>query len=273
MKVNIANVLVDNITGPETLDRISEFIASGRPHYIVTTYSEFVVFASQDKDYLEVLNKADLSLPDGVGILWAAKYLSIPASSWLSAVWQLKYTLWSILLYPGFVHQPIHEKVSGSKLIWDIAKLALQNNYSLALVGGEDSVAATSAQILKSKFPGLKINLAISGGKPFDVQTIKEIAESNSDILFVANQPPRQEKWIAENISNLNVRVAIGVGGTFDYIAGKRSAAPKIFITLGLEWLWRLITQPWRIKRMWNALPVFIWTIYKFKLKNLDGKS
>jgi N-acetylglucosaminyldiphosphoundecaprenol N-acetyl-beta-D-mannosaminyltransferase len=246
MKVNIANVLVDNVTKDETIQKIDEFVQSGKAHYIVTTYSEFIVFADRDPKYREVLNRADLSIPDGMGIVWAGNYLS--------------------------GSKVIKEKVSGSKLIWDIAKLAASKNYSMALVGGEDSVAAQSAYELKQKYPSLRVNLALSG-RPFDESTVKEIASSNSDILCIAYAPPKQEIWIADNLSYFNVKVAIGLGGTFDYLAGKRIEAPGWMSRIGMEWLWRLITQPYRIKRIWNAVPVFATIIYKSKLKQSHGKN
>lgn len=269
MKVNIANVLVDKITKSETLRQIEEFVLSGKPHYIVTTYSEFVVFASHDPEYLKVINQADLSLPDGAGILWAAKYLSLNAPHPFGAFLKLVYTGASLIFKPSYVRNVLPEKISGSKLIWDIARLASEKNFSLALVGGADSTAAQVSQVLKSKFPELQINLAISGGHPFDQKTVEEINRSNSDILFVANQPPFQEKWIAQHIHELNVKVAIGLGGTFDYLAGKKPYAPDWMIALGLEWFYRMLTQPSRIRRMWNAVPVFISIIYKYKLEQI----
>lgn len=265
MRIDIAGVFVDNISKEDTIKKIDEFVQSGKPHLIVTTYSEFIVFATRDEEYRKVLNSASLSLPDGIGILWAAKYLSLKP---IVAFWQLIYTLVYTLVKPSSVRTVIHERIVGSQLIWDMAKLASEENYSLALVGGQHSVAALTAGELKKKFPSLKINLALSGA-PFSEQTAKEIAESNSDILLIAYSPPHQETWIAENLTKLNVKVAMGLGGTFDYIARKRLSAPKFVHYMGLEWLWRLITQPYRIKRIWNAVPVFVWKVYKYKIKDL----
>jgi len=241
MKIDIAHVLVDNVTKEEVLKNIDSYIASGTPHYIVTTYSEFVVFAKHDPQYLKVLNQAALSIPDGIGIVWAGNFLT--------------------------GKKIIIEKVSGSKLIWDIARLAAEKNYSMALVGGTDNVATLASEALRKKFPNLKINLALSD-KSFDQNIVQEIAASNSDILCIAYAPPKQEIWIADNLQRLNVRVAIGLGGTLDYLAGKRSYAPNWMIALGLEWLWRLITQPWRVKRIWNAIVVFSFIVLKYKFSH-----
>jgi N-acetylglucosaminyldiphosphoundecaprenol N-acetyl-beta-D-mannosaminyltransferase len=241
MKVDVAGVLVDNVTKDETIAKIDEFVQNGKPHHIVTVYSEFIVFSNRDSKYREILNEAALSLPDGMGVVWAANFLAGKTI--------------------------ITTKVSGSRLIWDIAKLAQESSYSLALVGGEDSVAAQSAYELKKKFPNLTINLALSG-KPFNESTVQEIARSNSDILCVAYAPPKQEMWIAENLPKLNVKVAIGLGGTFDYLANKKIQAPDWISNVGLEWLWRLITQPYRIPRMWNAIVVFSYLVLKTKFKS-----
>ncbi|MBX4204590.1 MAG: WecB/TagA/CpsF family glycosyltransferase [Candidatus Doudnabacteria bacterium] len=243
MKIDIAKVLVDNLTKEETIRRLDEYIQTGKPHYVVTTYSEFVVFANRDQRYLEVLNKADLSIPDGIGVVWAGNFLS--------------------------GKKLIPEKVSGSRLIWDVTRLAADKNYSIALVGGENSVAAQAANKLRAAYPNLKVNLSLSDNT-FDEQLVRQIANSNSDILCIAYAPPKQEIWIAKNLSKLNVKVAIGLGGTFDYLAGKRKYAPDWMVGLGLEWLFRLITQPWRIKRMWNAIVVFSFIILKYKF---HGKS
>ncbi len=266
MKVDIAGVAVDALTKSEALEEVDSFLKSSNSHLAVTVYSEFIVFAHRHPEYRKVLNSADLSLADGFGILWAAKYLSQPRSNWLVELIRLKLSLVRALFDKKDFKTIIPEVITGSRLIWDLAKLAEERGYSMALVGGEDSVAAQTGYELKLKFPNLKVNLALSGGVPFDDKTVREIAESNSDILLIAYSPPKQEMWLAENLNQLNMKLAIGVGGTFDYIAGKRAPAPDFMHRLGLEWFWRLITQPWRIKRIWNAVPVFIWTVYKYKL-------
>lgn len=257
MKIDIAGVLIDNVTKQEALKKIDEFIQSGKPHLVVTPYSEFIVFAQNDENYKKVLNSADLSLPDGIGILWAAYYLS-------SINYHLLTSLAAIILNPAKVRSVIREQVTGSHLIWDLAKLASAKGYSIALVGGKNSVALKTAERLKVSSQSLKVTLALSD-QPFDDSLVDQINRSKSDILFIAYSPPKQETWLFENLQKLNVKVAMGLGGTFDYIAKKRPSAPKFMHYMGLEWLWRLITQPYRIKRMWNAVPVFIWKIYKYK--------
>ncbi|MBX4187591.1 MAG: WecB/TagA/CpsF family glycosyltransferase [Candidatus Doudnabacteria bacterium] len=266
MKIDIAGVGVDNVTVPETLGKIKEFVLSEQPHFIATTYSEFIVQANSDKSYKEILNKADLSLPDGIGILWAAKFLSLPKRNHLITFLNWLGTLFSIILSPKSTRSVIPEQVTGSRLIYDIAQLAQQNNFSLALVGGFYGVAEKSAEVLKKLYPGLKIHLVYEP-QTFNQETVLKVSESNSDILLIAYQPPKQEIWINENLKNLNVKVAIGLGGTFDYLSGLRKPAPDVMHKMGLEWFWRLITQPWRIKRMWNAIVIFSFLILNYKLK------
>ncbi|HEX9503365.1 MAG TPA: WecB/TagA/CpsF family glycosyltransferase [Patescibacteria group bacterium] len=260
-KINIAGVLVDDLTKQQVLEEIHKNIQLYKSVYVVTPYSEQIVFASEDKKYNDVLNNAALSLPDGIGILWAAKYLSLPG-----VYWPFVKTLFAIILNPKYIRSIIPEQVTGRHLVYDVIKLANDNNYSLALVGGENNVAAQTAYELKKTYPNVKVNLALSG-RPFDAQIVREIADSNSDILLIAYSPPKQEMWIADNLQNLNVKLAIGLGGTFDYLAKRRPPAPIFVHYMGLEWLWRLITQPWRIKRIWNAVPVFVIKILRYKLR------
>jgi N-acetylglucosaminyldiphosphoundecaprenol N-acetyl-beta-D-mannosaminyltransferase len=266
MKIDIAGVKVDDVTNAETLERIKEFVQSGQPHQIVTAYSEFVVEAQRNEKFRGAINRADLSVADGIGILWAAYFLSGPKRDDFTTTLNWLGSLASVILSPQSIRSVIKEQVTGRKLIWGIARIAAENNFSLALVGGEGDVAEKSAAGLRKQHPNLNINLAYSPG-PFDDQAVSRIAQSNSDILLIAYQPPKQEIWLSENLQKLNVKVAIGLGGTFDYLAGKRPQAPDIFHRMGLEWFWRLITQPWRIARIWRATVKFSFLILQHKLK------
>ncbi len=265
MKINVLGVLVDNVSKQEAIAKIDSFVASGKHHYIVTPYSEMIVFSQSNPRYLSVLNTASLALPDGIGILWAAKFLSLPGN-WLTSIFQIVYSGAAIVFNKKYVQTIIKEQITGSRFIFDIAKLASERNYSLALVGGENNVAGLAAEQLKKSFPNLRINLALSDREFGDVLAT-EVSGSLSDILLIAYSPPKQELWIAENVEI--AKVTIGLGGTFDYLAGKRVVAPNFMHLMGLEWLWRLITQPWRIKRIWNAIPVFIWKVYKYKINHV----
>lgn len=267
MRVDVAGVKITNISRQEAIEEVSKIVRSDKSGYIVTPYSELVVFALKHSAYKNILNNSVLSLPDGIGILWSAKYLS----SMKVGLWR---SLFAIIFDRAYIRSVIKERISGSEFIYDIAKLAAEKNYSLSLVGGSNNVAAQSAHELKKLFPNLNIKLALSG-RPFDEKIVQEINQSDSDILAICYSPPKQEMWLAQNLDKLGVRVAIGLGGTFDYLAKKRLMAPKFMRLAGLEWLWRVITQPWRLARIWNAVPVFIWEIYKYKnnLRNAELDS
>jgi N-acetylglucosaminyldiphosphoundecaprenol N-acetyl-beta-D-mannosaminyltransferase len=264
MKHDIAGVFIDGIGKKEALEKILEFAKSGKQHLVATVYSEFIVFASKDKEYREILNSADLALPDGIGILWAAKYLSAPNRSKARNFFELLITLSSLIFYPPYCRTVIGERVSGSELVYDLARLAEQNKLSLSLFGGYNDVAQKAAFNLKKLFPQLEIKLAVSD-RPFDESAVDMISRANSDILLIACSPPKQEKWLFQNLKSLNVGVAMGLGGTFDYLAGIKTTPPKAAKILGLEWLFRLITQPWRIARIYNATFRFIGIIYSYK--------
>ena len=276
-RINIAGVLVDNISKHEALQKIKNSISSGQSRYVVTTYSEFVVFAQRDEEYRKILNQALLSLPDGVGILWAAKFLSQPFSAGILLMDAFRlfirviYSGMLIVLKPKYIRTVIAERITGSAFIFDLCALAEQLGYSVSLVGGTDKVAEKSAAKLQQIFPRLQINLALSDCR-FDDNLIELIGRSKTDLLFIAYSPPEQEKWLANNLEDLNISMGIGLGGTFDYLAGKRPLAPRFLRVTGLEWLWRLLTQPWRWRRMWNAIAVFVWVVYKFKLKQAERK-
>lgn len=267
MKTDVAGVLIDNLSKEQVLEKLLNSIKSGGA-YAVTPYSELILFAIQNPQYREILNGASISIADGIGVLWAAKFLSLQASNSVQIVGQLIYTLLAVLFNPKYIRSVIQARITGSRIVYDLAKLAAENNYSVALVGGEGGVAQKAADKLQALNPSLKINLAISD-MPFDNHLVEKISTSNSDILLIAYSPPKQETWLAQNIQRLNIRLGIGLGGTFDYLAAKRSPAPEIMHYMGLEWFWRLITQPHRWRRMWNAVPVFIWEIFRYKINKI----
>jgi N-acetylglucosaminyldiphosphoundecaprenol N-acetyl-beta-D-mannosaminyltransferase len=266
MRINVAGLQIDNLTKAEVLARIEQFVRSGRPHYMVTAYSEFAVMAAKNARYHAALNNADLAVPDGIGILWAAKFQSLHANNFVTIIWVWLKTLAQIVLSPQSLRTVIKEQVSGSRLVWDIAQLSEEKGFRIALVGGHNNVAHDAAQKLAERFPRLQITMAVSD-QPFDQNMVSQISASNSDILLIAYQPPKQELWLAENIDQLNVKFAVGLGGTFDYLAGKRAMAPSWVHYIGLEWLWRLVTQPWRAKRMWRAIVQFSFLTLKMRLQ------
>jgi N-acetylglucosaminyldiphosphoundecaprenol N-acetyl-beta-D-mannosaminyltransferase len=234
--ITILGVRVDDVTYEETLARIEGLIQEGRPHQIVTVNPEFIVAAQSDAEFLEILNAAALALPDGVGVVWASRLL-------------------------GQRH-PLRERVAGSDLVPQIAALAEERGYRLFLLGAAVGVAEEAARRLCQQNPGLAIAGTHAGSPSPDEEDeiVALVREARPHVLFVAYGAPAQDKWIARNLERLGVPICMGVGGTFDFIAGVAVRAPLWVQRLGLEWLYRLWHEPWRWQRM-LALPRFIWLV------------
>lgn len=288
-KIEVAGLKIDAVTKPELLTLIHGCMSVNKKSWITTVYSEFLYAALENPKIMEMLNKADFAVADGIGVFWARRYLEIPLTAksyWgkiLQALWQIKYSLAAIVFNPQWIKsldaRPSYaeasegsrykenkswEKIVGADLIWDLAKLAADNNLSIYLLGGFENTPELVKQKLISQYPN--ISISTSNKNPNDPAIIEDIKKSSADMLFVAYGPIKQEKWIAENLPKLNIKLAIGVGGTFDYIAGKKSAPPKFIRYSGLEWLWRLVMQPYRFKRIINATFGLILALWRYKI-------
>ena len=229
--MKILGVKINNYSFEQTVKIIEEFIVAKKPHYLVTLNPEMVVSAQNDKKFKKIINDADIVVPDGVGIIWAAKVRNMQ----------------------------VKERITGVDLVWELAEIANRKKYKFYLLGAEDNVAKQTTDILKNKFPNVKIVGAETGGKiKSEISSprslIERIKKSKPDILLVAFGHQKQEKWISKYKDELNIPLSIGVGGAFDYISGRISRAPKWMRKLGFEWLYRLVGEPWRIKRQLNLL-------------------
>lgn len=242
-KVDILGVKIDNLSLQEVLEKIKQFLADKNKHYIVTPNPEFLVAANQDKNFKDILNFADISCADGIGLIKAAKFLG----------------------------QRL-QRVTGVDLVWAISELAQEVNFPVYFLGAGEMVAAATTEVLQQEFPKLKVVGAESGGEIIDPRQtdqdlINRINDAKPKILFVAFGQVKQEKWIFYNLDKLpSVKLAIGVGGAFDYISGAVRRAPRFIQRAGLEWLYRLIRQPSRWKRILNAIIVFPFLIIKKRL-------
>jgi len=232
--LNILGIKIDNLTIDEALREIDLFVRSRKPHLVVTPNPEMVVMANKDKDFKEILNEAHLNLPDGAGLLWAAKVFK----------------------------KPLKEKVSGVDLIPRIAELAERQKYKIYLLGSKSGIAAGAAGYLQKQYPNLKIVGTYHGffNKEEELKVIENIALTEPDILIVGMGSPKQEKWLGHKLNVLNIPVSIAVGGSLDVLAGKVKRAPKWMRMTGLEWFWRLLRQPWRIMRQWRLFK-FVWLV------------
>ena len=234
----VLGVRVDDVITHEVLALIEQFIAGRTPHQICTVNPEFVMRAQQDELFRNILNNAAVCIPDGIGLLWAAKRLG----------------------------HPLRERVAGSDLVGQIAARAAQPGWRVYFLGAAPGVADKAAAILQAHYPGLVIAGTFPGSPaPAEEDDIVErIRAARPDVLLVAFGAPAQDIWIARNQPRLNVPVAIGVGGSLDFIAGVAQRAPNWVQRLGLEWLYRLAREPWRWRRQ-LALPRFVWHVLTAK--------
>ena len=269
----ILKVKFDNVSLKDATEKAIEWSKGKIQKHIVTPNPEILLEAQKNRKFLEVLHKADLSIPDGTGILWSAKYLKITEKNKSKIIKIIKWlsSILSIALYPRYIHTEIFERVTGADLMENICKKGVKSNLKIFLLGGAKGIAEKTKEKLEKKFKGVKITGICCGSpKESDQKAITEkINNSQADILFVAFGAPAQEIWIARNLKNLKtIKVAIGVGGTFDYIAGVKKRAPKLIQKIGMEWLYRLIQEPSRTKRIFNATIKFPITILRKSLKS-----
>ncbi len=215
---------------------VLEFIYTGlqnlsKKYYIVTPNPELLVIAQKDSNYKTTLNNAKLALADGIGILWAARLMG----------------------------KPLKQRITGADLTESLCNHVSKQPITVSFLGGGPNIAELTAECLQKKYPGLKVSW-------FSQEYDKSLKDKETDILFVAFGSPKQEIWIADNLNDLNAKVVMGVGGAFDFITGKVPRAPKFLRNLGLEWLFRLIMQPWRIKRQVSLIR-FVFLVIKEKFK------
>jgi len=237
----ILGVNIDHTDLSDALRRISSFLETPGCKQVVTVNPEYVMLANRSPRLKRLLNRAELNVPDGIGIVWAARLLG----------------------------KSLAGRVTGTDLLPRICSLCQQKGASIFFLGGKPGVAQRAARNLSMQFPGLKI-AGTSSNDPhpeIDPQTVNEINRSGAGVLAVAYGCPKQDFWIERNRDRLtSVRVAIGVGGAFDFISGEVPRAPKAMRRLGLEWLYRLYLEPSRWRRM-AALPQFAWQVLKSRLR------
>lgn len=229
---------IDDVTRDEVFARIAGFLQSGTPHHIMTPNPEFVMRARRDPAFHSLLDHADLATPDGVGLRWAAKLLGL----------RLRVVL------------------PGIDLVEHLAAAAAGSTQRWFLLGAAEGVAAAAGAELEQRYPGFQVAGVWSGapGPEHDDAICCRIeAAKPVDVLLVAYGAPGQDAWIARNQPRLRIPIAIGVGGTFDFLAGTSRRPPAVIKRLNLIWLFRLITEPWRWRRQ-RALVHFaglvLWT-------------
>ncbi|MEA1959841.1 MAG: WecB/TagA/CpsF family glycosyltransferase [Bacillota bacterium] len=239
-KANILGCQVDLVDAGQALERIENFIEIGKPAHVITLNAEIVYEARTNIELNNIINQAHLVTPDGIGIVWGGRKL-------------------------GYQFQ---ERVTGIDLLYQLCDRAAVRGWSVYLLGSAPGVAESAARRLQEKYNELKV-CGIHDGyfKQEDIPAlIKEIRGKIPQILFVALGAPSQEFWIQEYKDLLEVPVCIGVGGSFDVISGNKKRAPSWMIALNIEWLYRLLSEPSRLKRQ-MVLPRFVAAIFAEKRK------
>jgi N-acetylglucosaminyldiphosphoundecaprenol N-acetyl-beta-D-mannosaminyltransferase len=249
---NILGINVISTSVDKVLARIKRNLTHNIHFYIVTPNPELVLMAQKNKELRLALNESEFPVPDGVGLAYASRFLN---------------------------GKPLNI-IPGRKLFLELIKLADKNDWRVFLLGGESGEAELAAEKIKAKYKKIKIEAAQGPklnknaepvreiDKNIQKDTIEEINKFIPDLLFVAFGNPKQEIWIRNNLMRLRIGGAMAVGGTFRYISGLTALPPSWLSRIGFEWLWRVFTEPKRIKRIINATIIFPWTVFRFKTSN-----
>lgn len=237
--VNILDVNIDRVSMNEAVNKVEKFLSSGKFNMVFTPNAEIVMAARKEPLLMTILNDADLVVPDGVGVVLASKINGTP----------------------------VKEKVAGFELLKNLLIESDKKEYKIYFFGGKPGIADKAIHNVKKDYKNINFVGSRNGyfNDEDEQNIIDDINKSNVDFLFVALGAPRQEYWIYKNRDKIKAKVAIGVGGSFDILAGEAKRAPKIFIKLGLEWFYRLIKEPWRYKRMLE-LPKFAICVIRKKI-------
>lgn len=241
-KVNIFGVEIDNTTLEEATELVKDYLKGDTLKTICTPNTEIVMAAKEDPHLKELINQFDLIIPDGIGLIYGSRIKK----------------------------KPLKERVTGFDLSMKLLEIANDKGYSIFLLGGKEGVAKQAGENITKKYSNIKIAGVHNGyfkgshngydDHEDENKIINMINDSKPDIIFVGLGFPKQEIWIGENRNRIHGKVIIGNGGTMDIISGNAKRAPEIFQKLGLEWFYRLVKEPSRIKRQ-MALPKFILSV------------
>lgn len=247
----ILGVPFNAVDNAQTLDWCLEHIKRGKPGYVATPNLDFVMQAGKDPELYRILTQADLVIADGMPIVWLSRMLG----------------------------PKLPERVAGSDLVLSLSEVASHYSYSVFNLGGAPGVPEKAGEILAERFPGFKLAGAYSPPKAdlleMDHQNILDrLSTSKPDILYVAFGGPKQEKWINMHYRDWDVPLALGIGGSLDFLAGAQTRAPKWMQKSGTEWIWRLGTNPSRLWKRYGSNLLFLfqsfWKMKKIKKQKLD---
>ena len=228
-RVDILGVGFDRVTLVDAVTALEGRLDAGLRTFVITANPEFVMLCRSDREIGDIAARADLVVPDGTGAVLASRLLGDPL--------------------PG--------RAPGRLLVDRLAALAAERGLSIFLLGAAAGIAERAAQLLQARHPALRVAGTYAGSAEDDADVVPRVAAAAPDILLVAFGMPKQERWISRNFANVpSARLAIGVGGSLDYLAGAATVPPGLVHAVGLEWLWRLIRDPRRWRRQ-RVLPLF----------------
>ncbi|ADQ06431.1 polysaccharide pyruvyl transferase CsaB [Caldicellulosiruptor hydrothermalis 108] len=237
--INVLDVRVDCVNFYKAKEKCIEFLATSSPHIVFTPNVEMIMLSQKDEKFKKVLNSSDLNIPDGIGVVWASKYFG----------------------------EKLFERVTGFDMMMSLMPELEKKGCRVFLLGAKPGIAEKAKENLLKQFKNLEICGVYHGyfSEEENDTVVEIINSSKADVLFVAMGMKKQEEWIYKNKKKLKCKLIMGVGGSLDVLSGEVKRAPVMFQRLGLEWFYRLITQPWRFKRM-LALPKFVLVVLKTRI-------
>lgn len=238
MTISVLGLPIQNVTMEEAVNDVYGFFALRESKMVVTPNAEILQMYERQKPVQDALHRADYVVPDGVGVLLAAKRLGTP----------------------------VKEKVAGVELATHLLERAAKDGKRVFFLGARPGVAEAAKECVEKEMPGIQV-VGVQDGyfKPEDEPAvIAEINRLDVDMLLVCLGAPKQELWMAEHKDALKVGAMLGLGGTLDVLAHQVKRAPRWMIDLRLEWLYRIVKEPWRISRV-ARLPLFLMSIKKEK--------
>lgn len=240
-RYQILNTYVNAISMDETIAEVEKIIKAGKPTQHVVINALKVNLMNENEDLRKIVNDCPLINADGASIVWAAKQLGIPLT----------------------------ERVAGIDLFENLVKLAAEKGYKIYLFGAKEEVVQKVKSIFMEKYPSLQI-VGVRNGyftEADEPDIVKNMADSHADMMFVAFSSPKKEFWVNKYLNDLHIPFVMGVGGSFDVVAGVTNRAPKWMQDHGLEWFYRFIQEP---RRLWNRYVIGNWKFvaYTYKVKS-----
>lgn len=271
VKRSLLGVKINEFRGEEVVDEVREWVGSrGRAKVIATVYSEFLVEASENKGFNKVLGGADMRVVDGAVVLGGLRYQEMN---------EKRAELIRNGLRVGWrgLRGKNGETVTGVWLFERLVEEAVRNGWKVFLLGGFGETVKRLKEKLEKDYPNLKVEFdageqRAGEDKEENRRVIRKINEFKPELLMVAYGPMKQERWMIENRGKLKTKVMIGLGGTFDEVLGLIPRSPEWMDKSGLRWLWRVYKQPKRLKRIWRAVIVCPWKLYKEETDKYEKK-